>query len=469
MPTIDDFLITERKREKKTDSKKKRSPWDTLDDFAKNLTKPTSKGKETKPFEEPPRKAVSIDEPSENHIYQQNSIQKGIHKSTQKGIQKAIHNRIQKGSEEKEEYTKKIQKVYKKDEKGIQNSIQSSIQVGGHTASQGNQLTNLEIIYSLSGIKKKILFLLVDICFENGSLVTCPINCKEIAKTIGAKYPTVKQSIQRLKEDKLIFSEKQKRGRGGFACFRITEQVKFNVLENKKTNHIAKESVSEKVYEKDYNRYTERNTEWDTMLPVVSSSKNTITTEEENSSIDDFLGELNNIDISPLEKVGFTKSHLAQLKSEYTKNPEQRIPSELIQESINYLAFDLRFKNLEEIFHKGLAAFVSMLKKGQVYSSCFPDKYKTPQQEANEKYLALKESERKAKIEIENKIKQLELYEWQDNLSEEELLDLCPMSDISMDIPEKLRKTARRKRALANAVEYFETEIWPIRKREVIC
>ena len=107
-----------------------------------------------------------------------------------------------------------------------------------------------------------------------------------------------------------------------------------------------------------------------------------------------------------------------------------------------------------------------MLKKGQPYSSKTPEKFKTPQQVAIDAYLEVQEMQTKMEKEAKEKLKKLEFEKWQNNLSEKELLELCPETEVS-SIPSKVRKTMRRRKALELSKDYFEAEIWPSRKEEM--
>ena len=91
---------------------------------------------------------------------------------------------------------------------------------------------------------------------EREDLTTLPVNCRELSKIINEKYTSTKQAISRLKKDCLIKSTKNKDGRGGFACFEITESIKFNILEYRKKYLLPESNADETVYKTVYKRYT---------------------------------------------------------------------------------------------------------------------------------------------------------------------------------------------------------------------
>jgi len=111
---------------------------------------------------------------------------------------------------------------------------------------------------------------------------------------------------------------------------------------------------------------------------------------------------------------------------------------------------------------------LSLLKKGIPYASKTPEKFRTPQQEAMDAYIAMKEQQNKLAKETEKKIFELEFESWQSNLTEEELLELCPESDVPSGISAKLYKTIRKKIAKGKARDYFDAEIWPAKKQEIL-
>lgn len=197
---------------------------------------------------------------------------------------------------------------------------------------------------------------------------------------------------------------------------------------------------------------TESSTKSTTNPTVVSSNINKTTT---------IPLEFKQIDLTPLAKEGFDESHIIQIYREYSQKPEIALPTEIIQNSINALAFDLKHNHVAGNFKNTPAVvLLSLLKKGQPYSSKTPDKVLSPQEEAMQEYLLSQEKKQQKIIEIEAKAKELALQEWLNLLPEEELLnfnqDLRPEG-----MPEKLYQLSRRKKALELAKDYFSTILWP--------
>jgi hypothetical protein len=57
---------------------------------------------------------------------------------------------------------------------------------------------------------------------------------------------------------------------------------------------------------------------------------------------------------------------------------------------------------------------------------------------------------------------------WRDSLTDEQLLGFCPESEIASGVPVDLRKTYRRRRAKELIKDYFDAEIWPAKKQELL-
>ena len=133
------------------------------------------------------------------------------------------------------------------------------------------------------------------------------------------------------------------------------------------------------------------------------------------------------------------------------------------------MAFDLKHNKAADSFnHSPAVVLISLLKKGIPYASKTPEKFKTPQQEAMDIYLATKEQQHKLAIETERRAFELEFEAWQTGLTEEELLDLCPAEEVPVGTTDRFYKTVRRRMAKEKARDYFEAEIWLAKKQEIL-
>ena len=90
-------------------------------------------------------------------------------------------------------------------------------------------------------------------------------------------------------------------------------------------------------------------------------------------------GEWLEIDIEPLKKVGFTRTHLFQIAS------QKKLTPQMAQDSIYTFAFDLENnKKHENIKKDPVNYFMEILRSGQPYAP--PSNYEAPQDKARRQY-----------------------------------------------------------------------------------
>ena len=319
----------------------------------------------------------------------------------------------------------------------------------------GEKGENLEeIILSLTGAQKKIFLYMVDLCNQSKSSNFVNIYTTELSKMLSIPRETIRTSLRRLTEKRLIKRLKFKQGLGGFVCFEIDEQAKYCCLEAQKNELLQMVKTG-----------SQTSSQTGLLSDVVSSSYlNTTTTNT-------LSGELEQIDCTPLSEVGFNRSHLIQVHREHQKKPENSLPVEIIQDSINALAYDIKHNNIAERFNSSPAVVLTaLLKKGMPYSSKTPEKVLSPKEEAMQAYLLCKEKKIQQSTEIEQRAKEVALTEWINNLQEEELLQFNPdkIDDQQTGIGARFAKIGFRKKAVTNAKEYFEEVVWPDEKKKII-
>ena len=251
----------------------------------------------------------------------------------------------------------------------------------------------------------------------------------------------IKLAIHRLKIKKLIeLSTKTKTGRNGYRVYKIPTFI-ARLWGKLRTSHPFKENYNVSKYVNKHTTYNE----------------NTITKKVPEN--------WQEIDISPLCVYGFKLSHLIQIQREHEIKPRLSLSMNIIQDSINAMAFDLKHNEGAKDFKKPPAVVLtSLLKQGKPYSSKTPEKFKTPQQESMDAFIDFQEKQREINIKREEKLKKIEFDNWQSNLSEQELLEFCPESEVSA-MPKKIRKTIRIRKAKEFSKEYFFVEIWSLRKK----
>ena len=297
---------------------------------------------------------------------------------------------------------------------------------------------------TLSGYQFHIFKLLISSLNERNE--TSPLKIIKASEMLAISRNAIKLAIYRLKTKKLIeLTTKTKVGRGGYRIYKIPVIVV----------RLWERFITSKEFITSYNKTVCKYVNKPTTYNGVSEIKRTLETWSE-------------IDVSPLAVYGFKTSHLIQVQREHENKPELSLSVNIIQDSINAMAFDLKHNNGAKDFKKPPAVVLtSLLKQGKPYSSKTPEEFKTPQQEAMDAFIAFQEKQQEMDVKREEKIKKVEFEKWQNNLSEKELLELCPESEVSF-IPKKIRKTIRVRKAKEVSKEYFNTEVWSLRKKAII-
>jgi len=340
--------------------------------------------------------------------------------------------------------------------KPIQNEFKSSSQTSSKTSSTTNYFEpslqyNTDNLSFLTGSQKKVFLFLLESCCVNGGLISSSINTTELSKLLSIPKDTIKTSIRRLQEKNLIKKTISKQGVGGFLQFKISEEIKLQGVELQKTDLLNRFKSGSDIGSKTGSLNT-----------VVSSSYilNTTTTLPE---------DLKQIDCSSLDDVGFNESHIIQIHREHMQKPELSLSAEVIQNSINDLAFDLKYNNVANTFkYSPAVVLTSLLKKGQPYSSKTPEKVLTPREEAMKEYLLAQELKKTKTLEMDTKIKDFALQEWLDDLPEEELLEFNKNHPQPDGMSDRVHQTLKKKKALEFAREYFDTILWPKKRNQIL-
>ena len=327
----------------------------------------------------------------------------------------------------------------------------------------GNKVVTNQVFSSLVGLCRSLVVFFYNECKISRSKITNSLSLEYISQTLKKSPGSIKMTINRLEKKKIIERVEFKNGRGGWSKYSLPDLLFKELLQNETDNKLITnwQQSGNKVVSQPI-------TQPITTSPVVSSSliNNIITTT--NLGLDIPEG-WQSLDLEPLQKIGFSQSHVIQIYREFEKNPNLALGPELIQDSIYALAFDLKHNNVEKDFNKPPAVvFTSLLKQGKPYACKTPDKFMTPLQEAMHNYQQAKTIQKQREQQMLKELQDTEFLSWQSELSEEKLLELCPEAEISNDIPVNIRKTMRRKKALELSCAYFETEIWPKKKQEIL-
>ncbi len=305
---------------------------------------------------------------------------------------------------------------------------------------------------AIVGGQRKLLFYIYNLCKMNGTKITSPLNLEVLYENTFIEKGSIKTSLNRLVQKGFLIRQEIKSGRSGWVIFRMPDTVYQELFNN---------DISLSLTQTRHKLDTKPNTKPNTTAPVVVSSYIDTTT-----NVPD---EFKNLDLSPLVGFGFGDSHVIQIYREYLKKPELSLSADIVQNSINALAFDLKHNSVAESFKQSpTVVLTALLKKGQPYSSKTPDKVLSPREEAMQEYLLAQQKKNLKILEIETQTKDSAQQEWLNGLSEQELLDFNQNNDLRPDgMPERIFEISQRKKALAQAKEYFNTIIWPTRQKEI--
>jgi predicted transcriptional regulator len=290
-------------------------------------------------------------------------------------------------------------------------------------------------IFYLSGYQKTLFFFVLDRSMSRGLLSTGPVTSKTLVDSIRTTHKMVKTTIGRLVSKKLITRENGRSGRGGFYSFSVTEETRNAFLEYKRITFLSHASKNEH-----------------------SNEHSHVDPDLESDSLK------NDINISPLSNIGLTFSHMIQIKK------DEKLTKQQIQDSIDYFAFDLKHNEKAKTLKKTpLDFFMGILRQGIPYAA--PSNYESKESESMRLYLESKEKIEKTNKDLEEKFKKNILQEWIENLSPYELMEFYVESDSDPSLgslSDKIQATFKKRNAIKNATEYFESQLWPIKRIEIL-
>ena len=307
-------------------------------------------------------------------------------------------------------------------------------------------------LYEITGHERKFIEYLFGLSKLYKLEKVGPISTQDILSATGVNSITLKTILQRLKR-KNVIEVTSKKGINGWRVFKISHQIYHSLLSEEKLLASLKKNAEEAKAEVEASEENQKALELDTFVHGSTILK------QHSSTLPD---EWSKIDFCGLDSKGFTKNHLIQLFKDYKKTPDSMLDSDAVQYSIYCFAFDLKH-NLEKLKAKyidPLSTFIGCLSNGRPFNSLTPGNFLTPKQEAVQKYISSKMQEVAITTEQEERVRGLKYNEWISNLPEEELLGFCSESEM-VGVPEKVRRTLRRKKALDFSENYFDAEVWP--------
>jgi len=368
-------------------------------------------------------------------------IEKNISENEQQGVSKALAPQQQGVSKALAPQQQGVSKALAPQQQGVSKALAPQQHGVSAPVSKNNTIIEPLLVIPATGKELKLLLFLHQLCVNNCSLTTAEVATKDLNDFLGIKSNRLRNLVLRLSKKKLIRVVIQN----------CSKESAYRIFEFSK-------EIYDKLLCKTISINTNNQSSQALAIPLaglnVCSSINNITTTY-------LPEEFQLIDYTSLKEIGFDDSHLIQIYREHKKRPEISLSAEIIQNSINSFAFDLKYNDVARSFKNSPAVVLtSLLKKGQPYSSKTPDKVLTPQEEAKRDYLLSQEKKQQKITEIEAKAKDLALQEWLNLLPEEELLifnqDLRPEG-----MPERLYQLSRKKKAVETAKDYFNTVLWP--------
>jgi predicted transcriptional regulator len=315
---------------------------------------------------------------------------------------------------------------------------------------------------SLSGIKRKVLVSLYKLCDFSKNLETSPLSLENIATNCNTILNTAKKSLQRLENEGFIKRVSYKRGRGGWTIYSLNEVVYQEIRIQLKSNDLerAEDKLGTNWVQIGDKLGTQTGTQTGTDSPYSSSNLNNnyidITTTIEKPQ-NELPLEWQSIDYSSLSEIRFGFPQIMQLFKKGLLTAEQ------VQSSIDAFAFDIRVNQKDKQTKVDpLRYFIGVLLKGMVYNP--PSNYVDPREDSLRKYA---ESQKKAREKMEESLRMIkdeELQNWIDSLSDADQESFVPEEfkgnkHVPPVIIARAKKQAMR--------EHFDECEWPKIKREL--
>ena len=312
---------------------------------------------------------------------------------------------------------------------------------------------NKNKFFSLTGLQKNIVVFIYDLCKFARDKKTDPISISQISDKCRHTVKTVKNAINRLVKKEILFRNGFKNGRGGWTIYSIPNDVYQEILNLESGGKTISnwEQTGSKLASKLASE----------LIASTSSSSssnilNTTTTGVNKKPITEILNDgWAKIDIEPLSNIGFTQTHLLQMASQNKLTPQ------VVQDSIYAFAFDLENSDkAKKINSDPINYFMGIVRNGKVYLPS--SNYESPQDKSMRLYKEkMSEIEQRRRV-IERDAINLAFNDWFEKLTDEQKREF---------LPEMFRNTTRlekNKILESSARKKFETEIWPIKKAEIM-
>ena len=286
--------------------------------------------------------------------------------------------------------------------------------------------------YTLTGLQRKIVLYIHDLCCITNNSITPPITIQTISSHCETTPFSAKKTIQRLIHNGTLTREKFKSGRGGWTIYSVSPELHNEIVRDKNfsiSNPLATKNI--------YKPRTEHRTHEST-----SSSSNSTTTE--------ISDKWTKIKVDKLSTFGFNKNHVFQISKLGTISPEE------LQQSIDFFVFDLEENNkAKEIKKSPVDFFMGILRRQGFYNA--PKNYESLQKRALRMKIEHEKKELEEMQKMEKELIDIEFTKWSSNLSSDEKNKIMP------EEVKQSRFDAEREGYLRT---YFKDNFWEKIKKE---
>ena len=302
-----------------------------------------------------------------------------------KGLRPWVTNVQEKGDKKGDKAEKRVTNVQEKgDKKGDKAEKRvTNVQEKGDKKGDKN-LTDLEAKF-IAEIN----------CFNNQKKVK--IQLYEVADNLDVSIDTAKKIIGRLKCKNAIEIIQNKKGRGGWAKYKINryflQKTAKNSLYNNSNSSLNKKTTT--IEKKEKKIFEQKDRFENSVLPP----------------------EWEQIDTSPMENVGLTKNKLLDIFK------SGNISAEGVQESINHFAWGYEHNSKNYQYKNLLTVFIGALRKGSLWSETG---YESPKALALKKVLELKKKQQAEEDKLIDELVATEFGEWESKLSDSEKEKILP-------------------------------------------
>jgi hypothetical protein len=280
-----------------------------------------------------------------------------------------------------------------------------------------SQLVHSEIGFaSLPSIQRQLLKALYLNSQINGNRFTQRLTLSYIADMSGVKKASLKNTIWRLKNKGFLITKEYREGRAGWVIYEIPRETFLEIR--------GLENAARMVHE----RFTEPVTQ---PTSYSNSYLNNLTTTryEDFSSVNHLSRQQSmpakwqEIDVEPLEKIKFSKSHLIDLYERNLTTPE------IVQASINNFAWGLE-NNPEQYkaYINPLAVLIGTLRKGKPW---IESGYESPQEIAIKELIKQEEQKKKRLEALVDDLAEKSYKDWEEELSEGAKIKIVPQGFVN--------------------------------------